>query len=123
MINMKNISARLVSLISIILLTSCASPGDMRKEKADLQFTSQKSAKFIAVCIADNWENGGLFGNTVPVNMRPTTTGYTLSWINGMGGTGLLVDVDDTQLGSKTNYFRGGVIGAGKFEEALNSCQ
>ena len=121
-----NDGATMLKLIIVefvaIFLTGCSSPGDIRSTSPNLDLVSQKSSKTVAICIADKWENGGLFA-TVPVNMRPTTSGYTMSWLNGMGGVGLLVDVDDLGTGSKTQYFQGGVIGAGRFEVAVLNCQ
>lgn len=107
--------------ITAACLFGCSSPGDLRKASPNLDLTSQKPSKNVATCIADKWENG-IFG-AVPISMRPTPGGYTLSWVNRAGGVGLLVDVDDSGAGSKTRYFQGGVIGAGRFEAAVLNCQ
>lgn len=103
---------------------ACSSPGTIRKEKPDYELTSGKSSKEIAVCIADLWENSGWFGSGLqPVLMRPTDKGHTVSKNNHTGGIAFLVDIDDTSTGSTTKLYKGGVIGYGKYLEAVRSCQ
>lgn len=107
-----------------MLLISCATPGEMRSTTAAGVYESKRSAKEVAICIADRWENSGWFNTTVPVNMRPTKTGYTASLRNdGLGHTQLLVDVEDVGSGSKTKYFKNLVIGEGTFDLAVTNCQ
>lgn len=105
------------------MLLGCSSPAALRKATPDLEVQSAKTANAVATCIADRWENGGVLGQNVPVNMRPTSTGYTLNWINGMGGVGLLADVDNASGGSRTRFFTGGAIGTTPFANAVRSCQ
>ncbi|NEX60109.1 hypothetical protein [Noviherbaspirillum galbum] len=105
-------------------ISGCSTPGALRNTTPDIVANSIKSAKTVAICITDRWENGaGYLGTTVPVSMRETEKGYTVMWLNGMGGAGMLADIDNTASGSRTLYYRGGVIGSGTFEASLRECQ
>lgn len=109
---------------SVIFLIGCASPADLRQRKPTIELESNQPAKKVAICIADRWENSGIFGSSVPSNMRPTPEGYTLSCRDEfIGRTMLLVDVNDTSSGSITKYYKSAVLGAGSFDKAVQDCQ
>ena len=107
-----------------LLLSACASPSEMRAKPPAQVFTSSADAKSVAVCIANKWENLGVFGSTLPISMRPTMTGYTVSLVNPQSAqTQLLVDIDEATTGSITRYFKHIVLGEGAFDNALAACQ
>jgi hypothetical protein len=108
----------------LTLCVGCSTPATLRNTVADIDITSAKMAKIIAICIADRWESGAeLLGATVPITMRETSTGYAVMWLNGTGGVGMLADVTSEVVGSRTQYRRGGVLGSSKFEASLRDCQ
>lgn len=110
--------------VYIALASGCATPTALRTTKPSLKLISEKSAKIVSTCIANKWENLGLFGVTIPVNMRPTELGFTLSVRNEVWGhTQLLADVIEEKLGSSTLYFKGAVIGTSSFDHAVEVCQ
>ena len=111
-----------VLIIAALIVSGCSSPGALRSSGPDLNLTSNKPAKVVAPCIADGWENSGVFGN-VPISMRPTQMGYSVSWINGAGGVGMLADIGEEGTGSRTKYYRGAVLGSSGFEAAVKNCQ
>ena len=118
------IKSNLFIVVATAYLCGCATPADMRTRVPSLELTSNHPAKPVAICISDRWENLGVFGGTIPVNMRPTSDGYTVSWRNeAWGHTGLLVDVNDTSTGSITRYFKNVVLGEGSFDNAVKECQ
>lgn len=115
-----------ITLLAVPALTliGCATPAAMRERGAQQEITSKKSAQMVAMCIVDRWENLGVFGGTVPVNMRPIQNGYSVSWRNpSTSHTGLMVDVTDQMHGSKTKYYKNVVIGEGAFDNAVVECQ
>ncbi len=110
--------------IAAFAVTGCSTPATLRNSTPDIELSSVRMAKDVAICITDRWENGaGSLGATVPVNMRESARGYTVLWLNGTGGAGMLADVDSAGAGSRTRYYRGGVLGAGTFESSLRDCQ
>lgn len=108
----------------VLLLFGCATPANMRLESPALELSSFKPAKSVSVCIAERWENLGVLGTTVPVNVRPSESGYVLSWQNDVTKhTALLVDVNETETGSVTRYYKNLVLGEGQFDQAVKDCQ
>jgi hypothetical protein len=95
----------------------------MRTKGPALEVKSIHPAKQVAACIANRWENSGVFGTTVPVTMRQAEEGYTVSSYNASWGkTDLLADVNDVAGGSITRYYKS--IGATeRFENAVKECQ
>lgn len=118
------IAVYFASCIAAMLLVGCATPVEMRARAPALNLISSRPAKAVAICIADRWENSSVLGNTIPINMRPTANGYTVSWRHeGWGHTGLLADVDDAAVGSTTRYFKNAVLGEEIFDNAVKECQ
>ena len=121
---MKKISLFFILSLIASTLSACATPAEMRQRAPELEFKSTFPSKTVAICIADRWENLSWVGGTIPVNMRPTNDGYTVSWRNeAWGHTGLLVDIKDTTDGSLTRYFKNMVLGEGTFDQVVIDCQ
>ncbi len=68
----------LVVMVLAVLIAGCATPIDMRKLTPELDLTSSKTAKAVALCIADRWENTTVMESSFPISMRPTNEGYTI---------------------------------------------
>lgn len=116
----------LVVMVLAVLIAGCATPIDMRKLTPELDLTSSKTAKAVALCIADRWENTTVMESSFPISMRPTNEGYTIKatvedilqqW------TRLLADVNDGPNGSTTRYYKNGMLGVGSFDQAVKYCQ
>lgn len=115
------ITSLLVGFVITIMMSGCATPRTTRQQKPAAHYQSSKSAKDVAVCIANKWENLGLFGGTISIHMRPISNGYTLSI--GEERTQMLLDIIDVVGGSETTYYKNFVIGEASFDEAVKSCQ
>jgi len=114
---------RYLAGFAIIILCGCATPNQMREGTPAATFSSTRTAKTVALCVAKRWENSG-YGGTPSVAFRPTETGFTVAVRNeSVGSTQLLADIDDTQTGSETRYFKGAVLGEGAFDAAVKECQ
>lgn len=119
---MRLISA-LVLCAGMACLISCAGPNEMRKSGPSLELRSSHPSKKVAVCIAGRWENLGIFGTTIPITMRPTEAGFTVSSYNETWGkTDLLADVIDVKDGSETRLFKS-ISMTERFEKAARECQ
>ena len=118
-----NLKARLnilygISLLS--LLASCATPQDARDKGAVASYSSAKSAKEITACVATAWESA--YRITNPVNVRPTTGGFTLQISNGQGNTFVVLDVEDVEHGSTSTYYKGYVLLEARWDKAVKEC-
>lgn len=111
-----------LALMIFTFSVACTTPSGIRENPPLIKYQSKKGSQVVAICIADKWESGGLFGSTIPVSMRPTSNGYTVS-IAGAGNTMLLVDVESFGGGSQTSYFKGIVWGEGSFDLIVKECQ
>lgn len=111
-----------ILFLIIILGVACTTPVGIRENSPSIKYHSKKSSQVVAMCIADKWESGGLFGSTVPVSMRPTSNGFAVS-LAGAGNTMLLVDIESLANGSQTFYFKGIVWGEGSFDLIVKECQ
>lgn len=116
-------------LITIILLTGCATPADRRSSPPDIVTSSKISAKEVAICIADKWEDTKPFGmfTSPQVNTSLKSNGYSITAIN-IGGFGntmtiALADVTENQLESITKYFKMWGGGLGDYDKAVQDCQ
>ena len=114
--------AQLILLLNFLFsLLSCINPREARERGVVATYTSNKTAKEVAVCVATSWESDYFFANQV--NMRPTNTGYTLQVQNGLGSTFVVLDVDETNTGSISKYYKGIVFGEEKWDKSVVSCQ
>ena len=96
----------LIASVLIACLAGCSTRGDMRKRPADLEVASDRSAKTVAVCIADRWENGNALsslGATYPITTRPLENGYTVSITSYPT---LFADIVDRGTGSTVRFYR-----------------
>lgn len=98
------------ALACTVLITGCAithKPSDIRKGVAS-EYSSAKSAKTVALCVADEWEK--IDNYLMKVRLRPTTNGYSV-WVEQSIGTMMkddttfLADIDDVQSGSIVRYY------------------
>jgi hypothetical protein len=111
------------------LLTGCATPSDRRQNLPDLDLVSKKTAKQVALCIADRWENTKPFMafTSPPINTSMKLDGYSITAtnINHLGGTStiILADVTEMQLESSTKYYKMSGGGFGAYDEAVIQCQ
>ncbi|MBL7216609.1 MAG: hypothetical protein ISS62_02860 [Desulfobacteraceae bacterium] len=117
----KRIAYLFVGVVITAIVVGCASPGTTRQQEPAAHYKSSKSAKEVAACIADGWENLGLFGGHIPVHMRPTSKGYTLTV--GDVRTQLLVDIIDVGECSETTYYKNFVVGEVSFDKSVKECQ
>ena len=119
----------LFSLFIAIGLSGCATTADLRKKPPALDMTSKKSAKEVALCIAEKWENTkpfmGLSSPPVNTNIRPDGYSITATDINWMGSssTVTLADVTETKTESATRYYKQGGGGFGDYDQAVIECQ
>ena len=112
----KNINTPIAFLLSVALV-GCATPNDLRQKAPDLQLNSAKSAKDVAMCIADKWENADY---AIPVSMRETSTGYTLLTYH-QGNTPYMCDIKNVGSGSQTSFYY--TLIASRPGEAVKDCQ
>lgn len=92
------------------LISACSTPGDVRSTTPTLEADSSKPSKAVAGCIADKFELAYRTG----VNSRPTSNGYSV-WKEDDAGilgkiTGIVIDVNDTAVGSKIKLFMKGAL-------------
>lgn len=117
---------KLLTIVAAVIVgvSGCATPADLRTRVPVLELTSQQSAKAVAVCITDSWENSGAFGSTLPINIRPTMQGYNVSFRpEDFGHTSLMVDVDEFGTGSRTRYYKYFDFSGEFFDRAVKECQ
>ena len=106
-----------------LLLAGCTtSPMDAKSKGPTHELQSSKSAKSVAACIAEKWENLYRVGS---LNIRPTENGFTvIQQDQFMGGKDIpfLADVADRGTGSATTYYNN-AISARKMDQAVIDCQ
>lgn len=116
-------STLIVTLIGAAVLAGCTtSPMDAKSKGPTFELQSTKSAKTVATCIAEKWENLYRVGN---LNLRPTQNGYSvIQQDQVMGGKDIpfLADVDDRGTGSTTTYYNN-AFSARKMDQAVIDCQ
>ncbi|KMJ43675.1 hypothetical protein ABLB69_14810 [Xenorhabdus khoisanae] len=96
-----------ILLSMLLVLTGCSSIQDMRKRDADLEFSSNKTAKNIAECILFGWqEKSPMWGG---VYIQPYGSGYTIY----SDGQLEVTDIINKDNGTKINfYYQGGLFGS-----------
>jgi hypothetical protein len=119
----------LFSLFVAIALSSCATPADRRINLPDIVTSSKKSAKEVAICIAEKWENTKPFMgfSSPPVNTTLKLNGYSITAtatnLVGSTSTVALADVTENQLESTTKYYKMGGGGFGDYDQVVKECQ
>ena len=98
---------KVIPLCTVLSLSACIPPtASLRAKPPALDLTSSLSAKQVALCIADHWENAPYHGReTLPLTMRPTADGYVVT-MTGYGAR-FLAEVKHIPNGSRTQYFFG----------------
>lgn len=117
-------------LLIAVLLTACTTPAERRMQRPELDLTSPKPSRDVAVCIADKWENTKQFMgfSSDPVNTGMKPNGYSVS-VTGSNlyrnhTTLTLADVTDRQpSGSATKYYKAYGGGFGDYDEVVKQCQ
>lgn len=113
-----------IHLLVITLLSACASPAQMRQENPFLHLKSTKSSKDVAICVSSKWENLGILRTAVPVNMRLTENGYTLTVFNtAISQTDYLLDIVNVGNGSESKYYKRINALGEPFDNAVKNCQ
>ena len=119
----------LFTLFVAIVLTGCATPSDRRNNPPDIVTSSKKSAKEVALCISEKWENSKPFMafSSPPVNTSIRANGYSITAtdINAMGSTWTitLADVTEVNTESTTKYYKMAGGGFGDYDQAVKACQ
>lgn len=113
----------LASILLLLGIAGCATPEELRIQNPAFSDQSQLSSQLVASCIADGWENTRVLGLGMPVFMRPTKVGFTVSIRDIYGRTNILVDIESTSTGSQTFLFENFGIGLGSFVDVVKSCQ
>jgi uncharacterized protein YcsI (UPF0317 family) len=91
----------LILCATAVSVLGCANPAERRAGTADLEVKSVRSAKDMAMCIAEKWEVGPL-GGSWAIAMRPIPNGYTVSLAQA---SNIFADVKETPDGSFTRMF------------------
>lgn len=112
----KQLSAIVVST----LLVGCATPESLRNGAADASFDSQKTAKKVAICIAEKWEEHTL--GTWAGTFRERENGYVVMQVCGLVNACILADVSETETGSNTKI-RSRALGVSAYIQAAQDCQ
>jgi hypothetical protein len=119
----------LFTLLVAIVLTGCATPSDRRSNPPDIDTSSKKSAKDVALCISEKWESTKPFMafSSPQVNTSIRANGYSITAtdINGMGSTWTITLADVTEVNSEsaTKYYKMGGGGFGDYDKAVKECQ
>jgi hypothetical protein len=107
----------LILCATAVSVLGCANPAERRAGTADLEVKSVRSAKDMAMCIAENWEIGRFLGGSWAIAMRPIPNGYTVSLADA---TSIFADVKETPDGSFTRMF-GDALSEG-FQNDVKKC-
>lgn len=117
----------LITLVVAMSLVGCATPADRRKQPPNIETSSKKSAKEVASCITEKWENVTSFGSGKPINTNIKLNGYSIMITEtaaaGNTNTWALVDVLENQSESTTKYYRDRGPGFGDYDKAVTDCQ
>ena len=120
---------RIIILLITIVVAACASPAERRNQAPNLDLSSSKSAKDVAICIAEKWENTRPFMalSSPPVNTNIRAQGFsiTVTDTNRMGSTNTiaLADISEKQAASDTKYYKMAGGGFGDYDDAVKQCQ
>ena len=113
---MKRISAA----FNALLLTACATPQEARDAGPVRTFTSEKSARTVADCIARSIEAKGYASH---MGFRPTDKGYSIN-VTQQWNTLYVLEVEDAGNGSRTLYYKGTVLNGEAARVAMvEACQ
>ena len=120
---------RFVIALLVLIASACTTPAERRAQSPNLDLTSSKPAKDVAICIAEKWQNTRPFMtlSSPPVNTNMRVNGFsvTVTDTNRMGSTNTiaLADITETQNTSGTKYYKMAGGGFGDYDEAVKLCQ
>lgn len=110
----------MTAALGVLLLTACATPQEARDAGPVQTFTSAKSAKAVADCIASKIEAKGYASH---MGFRPTENGYSIN-VTQQWNTLYVLEVQDAGTGSQTLYYKGTVLnGEAARVEMVAACQ
>ncbi len=111
-----------LAMVFSIAVLGCATPSELRTRAPSLELKSNFDAKRVAACIADKWENALPLLGTQPVNLKITSTGYSVA--HGVEETIHLVDISDSPTGgSNTTYYKNRSSLIERFDPGVVDCQ
>ena len=120
---MAHINSTTAVLALVLLAVGCTtSPNDAKSKAPTLELSSSKSAKIVAVCIAEKWEDLYRLGT---LNIRPTINGFSVIQQDpGITGKDFpcIADIEDRNSGSFTKYYNN-AFSAKKIDQAVIECQ
>jgi hypothetical protein len=105
--------------ISLLLVVGCSTnPNSMRSNSPDVQHSSVKSPKEIALCVADKWETLSV------VNQREISNGYSLT-ASLNGKLHYLADIKSTGKATTTKAYKfmSMSVGTNPYFSAVSDCQ
>lgn len=114
--------AKLILLLAVLFVAACATPNDLRQRRPDLVVDSEHAAKMVAICIADKWEHGAMM-QTLPISMRETTIGYSITMLNSNGYLFMLADISALPENRSKTVIHMNTLGTGDFLSRVQSCQ
>lgn len=115
-----------LSMLALFVLTACASPGELRQGRPDIDEVTAFPPERVAGCIGDKLEAWSGASRT-RLSTRPTTKGYSISGDQAVGGEAdTIILVDISKLDSKTHvqlftHFIGG-LGADPIKAMVRGC-
>jgi hypothetical protein len=116
---------RSVPLALMLLLTACASPGELRQGRPDLDETTNIPAERVAGCIGDKVDASGLSA-ALNFATRPTTNGYSISGSKAgpWGGTdtNVLVDIKSADKTQVQLFTHGLLFGSDPWVSLVKGC-
>ena len=110
-------------IVVVLLIGGCTTPAELRQKGPILEQKSLRAAKNLAACIAEGWENAGVY--MAQVNMRIATGGYTVA-IRGESSTPMLADITDAPSGGSLTSLYSVIFNSAqerKFSEVVIRCQ
>ena len=110
-------------VVFVLLIGGCTTPAELRQKGPILEQKSLRDAKNVAACIAEGWENAGVY--MAQVNMRIAKGGYSVA-IRGETSTTLLADIADAPSGESMTSLYSGLFNSAqerKFSEVVIRCQ
>lgn len=117
---MKAILSLILTTAVLMILAGCSTtPSRMRNGTLSAVHTSTKSAKDIAICIAENWESYGT------ANQHETKNGYSVS-ANLGGKLHYLADIETHENAQKTKAYKFmsvALFGPDPFFKTVADCQ
>ncbi|MBH3372862.1 hypothetical protein EGJ22_06845 [Pseudomonas sp. p99-361] len=110
-----------VTIVALILLAGCTTPGDLLKSTPTIVSETSKTPKAYALCVLPEWQE-----HQAGVTMNETLTGYRLiSSAESIGQTNELLEIKQTTHGSEVKLYQrmpGISIGRSKIMSSVKKC-